>query len=200
MRLPSSVTMPAALLAIVLGVAGLFATLIFMIVSYGHFLNEGTRVNLPADAVALEVRPGVEHAVFHEVTGSHITVNRPLLDLPKDAAVTISDAATGAQIEHADVDMFTQVSFFGLRDRRRAFAQFDPPASGQVTLHVADVPEGQVFYIGPTHRVYNKETLPKVQAAALSSLVLVLIGVTFVLVHLTRRSHVSLDRPVTDMG
>lgn len=197
MRLKPSVTIPLAIAAITLGVAGLFATLLYLAASFGHHLNEGPRVTLPASNITLELEPGIEHAVYQELTGSHITVNQPLTELDDETPITLADTSTNEPIESTAVSWTTTITFFGLNDTRRALAQFTPPPSGQVTLTLPQAQPGQVLYIGPTHRVYNDTTLPKVQIAALASLIAILIGVGLILAHLIKRSHVSLDRPVT---
>ncbi|GEM_PF-2322875 len=198
MRLPTSIAIPAAIGLIVLGVLGLVGTLGYLAVSYGLFINSGPRVTLPASGIALELEPGVEHAVYQEVTGAHITVNQPLVELGDDAEIVLTDSVEQTPVEFERVNWYMQVAFFGLRDRRRAVAQFTPPEPGRVTLTIADAEPGQVVYIGPTHRVYAGTTLPRVQIAALVALIAVLVGVGLILAHLVKRSHVSLDRPVTD--
>lgn len=198
MRLKSSTAVPAAIGLITLGVLGLLFTLGYLALSYGLFINSGPRVTLPATDITLELEPGVEHAIYQEITGSHVTVNQPLAELERETEITLTDTTTAEPIELDRVYWFSQLAFFKLRDKRRALAEFTPPDSGQVTLTLADAEPGQVVYIGPTHRVYADTTLPTIQIMGLSSLIAVLLGVGLILMHLIKRSHVSLDRPHTD--
>jgi hypothetical protein len=198
MRLKSSNTIPLALAAIALGILGLFATLLYLAASYGHHINEGPRVTLPATDITLDLKPGIPYAIQQELTGSHVTVNQPLVELQSDTEIVLLDTLTTQPVEYTRTDWYRVIQFFGLRDKRRTIAEFTPPPSGQVTLSIPNAEPGQVVFVGPHHTVFASTTLPKVQIAALVSLIAVLLGVGLILAHLARRSHVSLDRPVTD--
>lgn len=197
MRLKPSITIPLALVLIVVGVLGHIASVVHLAVTYGHFINKGPRVTLPAADIPLQLTPGTEHAVFQEITGAHITVNQPLVELTEDSPIDLRATDTGEPIrfERADWTMF--ISFFGLDDRRRALAVFTPPDSGAVTLSIPDAAPGQVVYVGMTHNVFAEEVLPRYRIPVLASLISVLVGVGLILAHLVNRSRVSLERPVT---
>lgn len=197
MRLKPSVTIPLAIAAIMLGVAGLIASLLYITASYGHHINDGPRVTLPATNIPLDLKPGIPYAIQQEITGSHITVNQPLTELESDTEITLVDSATNAPVEYDRVNWYRQIAYFGLRDKRRTIAEFTPPDSGKITLSIPNAEPGQVVYIGPHHSVFADTTLPKIQIASLASLIAILVGVGLILAHLVRRSHVSLDRPVT---
>jgi hypothetical protein len=176
MRILRAIPVTLSLVLILLGLAGVATSVIGFVVTGGGFLNEGVRVTVPA-SVELTLETGKPHGVYHEINGSHVTLNQPFADLPADTVITLTDGSTGQPIEAITVSELLHVEFFGLRDHRLCVRTFTPPASGLVRLDVSgsfDTP--QVLYLGPTHQVYVNSTLPKVQAGLIGASMLILLG------------------------
>lgn len=194
MRPRALISAPAGLAAIIVAVVVLIADGIALSTTYGRFINSGPRVTVPA-TVTLELEPGLDYVIYHEVTGSHVTVNRPLADLPGTMTVTLADAATNDPIEATDADWFMQLAWFGLRDRRDAVREFVSPPSGRITLEVAGVEPEQVFYVGPRHTVYAARTWPWIAGVALLAMFLLIGGTAALLIDLARRTRLGVAHP-----
>lgn len=186
MRFLRAVPLAVVVLLVLLGVAGLVACPITFMVTGGHFLNSGQRVTVPA-SVELTLDPTHEHTIFHERTGSHITVNQPLTALPDDLTVTLTDADTGAPVPTAPASEQLFVTFFDLHDLRHGFATFTPPPSGRVRFNAAgSFTTPQVFYVGPSSSVYMKTTLPLIRLGMIASMLALLLAGVCVIARLMR--------------
>lgn len=176
MRILRAIPVTLSLVLILLGLAGVATSVIGFIVTGGGFLNEGVRVTVPA-SVELTLEPGKPHGIYHEINGSHVTVNQPFADLPADTVITLTDPSTLEPIETLTVSDLLRVEFFGLRDHRLGVRTFTPPTSGRVRLDfTGSFASPQVLYIGPTHQVYVSGTLPKVRAGLIAALLVILLG------------------------
>lgn len=176
MRFLRAIPLSVSFLLLLLGLGGIVTTLVGLIVTAGSFLNEGARITVPA-SVEVVLDPEKPHRVYHELNGSHITINQPFADLPADTVIGLSDAATGLPIESQNLSEPFNVNFFALRDRRLAVRAFTPPPGGRVRVDVSGTfPSSQVLYIGPTHTVYATGTLRGVQASFVVSLGVILLA------------------------
>lgn len=176
MRFLRAIPVTLSLVIILLGLAGVATSVIGFVVTGGGFLNEGVRVTVPA-SVELELEPGQPHGVYHEINGSHVTINQPFADLPADTVITLIDGSTGQPLEAVTLSELLHVEFFGLQDHRLCVRTFTPPASGRVRIDVTgSFATPQVLYIGPTHQVYVATTLPKIRAGLIAASLLILLG------------------------
>jgi hypothetical protein len=171
----SRATIPIAAALFLIGLASLIAVGTTFLVQYFHFMNSGHDVTVPVETITLDnLVPDTQYAIYHRVTGSHITENRPAVELPDTLLVSLIDASTNEPIETVNYSWFMRTSFFGLQSRRQAIREFIAPSSGTITLQVTGLEAETVFYVGRTHRVYNETQVPIFAAWAIASLLLIL--------------------------
>ena len=173
----SKATIPFAVILMVIGVASLIAASTTFLVQYFHFMNSGHDVTVPVETIELTgLYPDTQYGIYHRVTGSHVTENRPAVELPDTMVVTLTDTVTGEPVEMDTSSWFMRSSFFGLRSERQAIRQFTSPASGAITLEVTGIDSETVFHVGRTHRVYNENQAPLYGAWIIGSLLLIIVN------------------------
>lgn len=182
----SAATIPLASLLILLGLASFLAGGTTLTVQFFHFMKSGHDITVPNETITLDVVPSTQYAIYHRVTGSHITENRPAAEIPETIEINLTDAASGEPIEMTTVNWYMNTSFFGLRTRRQAIRQFSSPDTETISLQVAGLDAETVFYVGRTHRVFNENDLPMYLAWLIASLLLVVIAAGLILNRMIR--------------
>lgn len=182
----SAATIPLASLLILLGLASFIAGGTTLTVQFFHFMKSGHDITVPNETITLDVVPNTQYAIYHRVTGSHITENRPAAEIPETIEINLADASSGEPIEMTTVNWYMNTSFFGLRTRRQAIRQFTSPDNEAVSLQVAGLDAETVFYVGRTHRVFNENDLPMYLAWLIASLLLVIIAAGLILNRMIR--------------
>lgn len=179
--LNNKAAIPLASAMILLGIISLVASATTTAVQFFHFLNSGTNVTVPAQDIRVEVEPGKPYAVFHRITGSHITTNRPISDLPDDYTISIIDAQTTEPVEHEQLTWYMQNSFFGHRSKRKGVVSFTSPDSGVIEFSADGFDQEKVFYIGRSHEVFMDEIMPYFIAWIGGSLLIMILGAAIIM-------------------
>jgi hypothetical protein len=182
----SAATIPLASLLILLGLASFLAGGTTLTVQFFHFMKSGHDITVPNETITLDVVPSTQYAIYHRVTGSHITENRPPAEIPETIEINLTNASSGDPIEMTTVNWYMNTSFFGLRTRRQAIRQFSSPDTETISLQVAGLDAETVFYVGRTHRVFNENDLPMYLAWLIASLLLVVIAAGLILNRMIR--------------
>lgn len=177
----SNATIPIASLLILLGLASFIAGGTTLTVQFFHFMRSGHDITVPNEMMTLDVVPNTQYGIFHRVTGSHITENRPAVEIPETLEIKLAETTTGEPIDLETVDWYMNTSFFGLRARRQAIRQFSTPEIESINLEVSGLEAETVFYIGRTHRVFNETELTMYLAWLIASLLLVVIAAGLIL-------------------
>ena len=167
-----------AVIMIVLGLIVIVASGGGMWWSWPNILAAGHGVTVPA-AIDLDVDPSREHAVWRELSGSHITENRPLLGPPDDLIIIIKNRRTGEAIETRELEWRVRQSVMpGFEKNRRALLAFDPPEHGEIAFSVSGSFEhDQVYRVAPSIRTWVATVLPATQYGAGAGLLLIFLGV-----------------------
>ena len=153
--MPKPPPYPVALALVFLGVLLGTATLLTSAVLVGNFHRQAALITAPGE-VEVPVDPDTETVLWRELDGTHITLNRPLLDLPPDLAVTVTDAATGEPVPTRPHDWRIKHEIFGAGRERRAIIAFDAPASGRVLVDVrGSFAHEQSLSVGPSIAVFK---------------------------------------------
>lgn len=179
--LNNKAAIPLASAMILLGIISLVASATTTAVQFFHFLNSGTNVTVPAQNIRIEVEPNKPYAVFQRLTGSHITSNRPLTDLPDEFPIIITDAQSSEPIKHEQLNWYMQQSFFGHRSKRGGVASFTSPASGVIEFTADGFDQETVFYIGRSHEVFMDEIVPYFLAWIGVSLFIMILGAAIIM-------------------
>lgn len=174
--LNSAATIPLACVLILLGLLSALAASTTAVVQYYHFINTGHHLTVPTDPITLEVEPNTEYIIQHRVTGTHITTNRPLVDLPDTLKVEVIDAATNEPIELNSRNGFMRSSFFGHTMRRNAIADFMLGDTRSITVQVTGLDAETVFYIGPHYENFVDSDFPLYLTWIIGSLLLVILA------------------------
>ncbi len=177
----SAATIPLACTLILIGLASALAASTTSVVQYYHFINSGHHLTVPTEPITLEVEPNTEYIIQHRVTGTHITANRPLQDLPETMLVEITDATTNQPIELISRNGYMRSSFFGLAQRRNAIADFMLTDTQSITVQVTGLDAETVFYIGPHYENYVEDIFPLYLTWIIVSLLLVLAAVAAII-------------------
>lgn len=173
---------------IVLGLASVIAAGATTIISYFKFQESGLLVTVPDDDVQLQIDPNTPHRIYHRVTGSHITENRPRVTLPDNYTLKITDAASGEPIELTPASGYQQSYFFGFHSRRDNIAAFDAPPSGSISLRASGLDTDTVFYVVQSQDVYERTILPKFAAWVIASAAVLLLGAALIILRLANPS------------
>lgn len=185
MRLPTP-PIPVCVALIIMGVVALLATSIALLHLSGRFQADAHRLTVP-DAVELEVEPDAAIIMLRELAGSHITVNRPLQDLPDDLAIVVTDATTGEPIETEPSTWWSRQSIIGLERHRRGIVAFRSPPHGRIRIDVrGGFAHEQVFAISPSfHTFSDRWVVPMSTAAGVGGL-LVIVGLVGCVIRVAR--------------
>ena len=153
--------LPVGIALAALGLCVALVTTIAAFVVQGRFHARASNVTVPA-SVELGVEPGVRIGIAREMMGAHVTVNRPLLPLPTDLSITVTDLATGEAVAVEPFEWRVTQQVFNLSQERRTFAAFmAPPAppdapDARVRLDVrGGFAHDQVYAVGPTPDLLN---------------------------------------------
>jgi hypothetical protein len=174
-------TTPLAVLLILAAVISLLFAIGAVIVQYFLFFSSGTHVTVPADNITIQVEPGKTHSIYHRVTGTHVTTNNPLAQLPGDLPITISDAQTQQPIEHTPFGYRIHYDFYGLQTERQGIAQFTAPESGTINLSVGGLEDKAVLYVGRSYAVFMSEVMPRLTYWIGASLIAIILGAALIL-------------------
>ena len=177
----SAATIPLASILILIGLASTLAASTTSVVQYYHFINSGHHLTVPTEPITLEVQPNTEYIIQHRVTGTHITANRPLQQLPKDMRVEVIDTATEEPLTITSRDGYMRSSFFGLAQRRDAIADFMTSDTTSITVSVPALDSETVLYIGPHYENYVEGIFPLYLTWIIVSLLLVLAAVAAII-------------------
>tara|TARA_E500000318_G_scaffold8683_3_gene8017 strand:- start:6369 stop:6974 length:606 start_codon:yes stop_codon:yes gene_type:complete len=177
----SAATIPLASILILIGLASALAASTTSVVQYYHFINSGHHLTVPTEPITLEVQPNTEYIIQHRVTGTHITANRPLQQLPKDLRVEVIDTATEEPLTITSRDGYMRSSFFGLAQRRDAIADFMTSDTTSITVSVPALDSETVLYIGPHYENYVEGIFPLYLTCIIVSLLLVLAAVAAII-------------------
>lgn len=174
MRLPTPPT-PVCIVLIIAGVVVLLATSIAFLQLSGRFQADAHRVTVP-DAVELTVEPDTPIFILRELAGSHVTANRPLVDLPDDLTIAVTDAATGEPIETEATNWWSRQRVIGLERHRRAIVAFRSPDHGRVRIDVrGGFVHDQIFAISPSfHTFTDRWVVPMSTASGVGGLLVVI--------------------------
>jgi hypothetical protein len=186
MRLP---IVPLALIITFVGTLFFVLTLVGLVFSYRSASTHQHLVTAPAD-VRIELEPGAEYAVYHCLTGSHITLNRPLIALPETLSIDLIDPDAAQAIQMKTIDTVVSSSFFENEQQRRAIRTFIVPKSGVVDLSVKGVQGDQVFAVGPMTTTFQSRSLPRYITELTISIIVILLGFALII---KRLASVSLD-------
>jgi len=186
MMRPPTLPTPACIALIIVGVVVLLATGIALLVLSGRFQADAHRLTVP-DTVELEVEPDAAIIVLRELAGSHITVNRPLRDLPDDLAIVVTDAATGEPIETEPSTWWSRQSVIGLERHRRGIVAFRSPDHGRVQIDVRGTfPSEQVLAVSPSFHTFSDRWVVPMSAAAGIGALLVIGGLIASIIRVAR--------------
>lgn len=156
MRLARRIPIPVCLAAILLAVLLLVLDAMAAAWYFAAFIREAQPITVPA-TVELDVgadRP--DQILWREYHGSHITANRPLLPVPDDLALTITDRQSGQTIPTTPARYSQRLRILNIGAARQGIASFTPPAHGQITVSVAGgFAHEQVYSVGPTPTEWN---------------------------------------------
>lgn len=175
--MPKPPPYPVPLTLVFLGILLGGLTALAAAVLVGNFHASAALITVPA-RVEVPVRPDTETVVWRELDGTHITLNRPLLDLSADLTITVTDAVTGQPVPTRPHEWWTKHQLFGTGRERRAIAAFDAPASGRVFVDVqGSFPAEQTLSIGPSIAEFRAGgTQAILYTGAVASGVLILTG------------------------
>lgn len=179
--LSSAATIPLACVLILIGLASALAASTTSIVQYYHFINKGHQLTVPTEPIILEVEPNTEYIIQHRVTGTHITTNRPLQELPETMRVEVIDTATAEPMELISRNGFMRSSFFGHTHRRDAIADFMTGDTQSITVSVSGLNAETVFYIGPHYENYVDGIFPLYLTWIIVSILLILAACTAII-------------------
>lgn len=181
-------TLPIAIALIVLGLALILTAGARAIINYFQFQDSGVRITVPASQVLLQLDPDTPCVLAHRVTGSHVTTNRPQIELPDDITIELIDTETNLPIEFQRVTGYYQTYIFGFNSRRDGVAVFTAPPSGGVMLTVAGFEPETIFSVGPAQEVFDREVLPIYIAWLVASVAVLFLGVTLIIARLANPS------------
>ena len=183
-----AVTPPIAvcIALVITGLLLLSATSMAFLQLSGRFHADAARVSVPA-SVELEVEPDAAILVMRELAGSHVTMNRPLADLPDDLAITVTDATTGEPIETEPSTWWSRQRVIGLERHRRGVVAFRAPDHGRVRIDVrGGFAHEQVFAVSPSfHTFSDRWVVPMTTAAGVGGL-LVVVGLVGCVIRVAR--------------
>lgn len=184
-----------ALGMIALGLIALLASGVGLWWTWNTIMAAGHGVTVPA-AVDLDVDPANEQAVWRELAGPHITVNRPLLGPPDDLDISVIDRRTGEAIETRTLEWRVRQRVMpGFERSRRAVAAFDPPEHGEISLVVTGSFEHpQVYRVSPSVRAWAANVIPVIQIGAGAGLLLLLGGIGVLIAKALRSEREAMDR------
>lgn len=133
--------------------------------------------------------------LWREYHGPHITVNRPLLDVPEDLAVTITDRQTGETIEPNPAAGRQALRILDIGVARHALRNFTPPTHGQITIDVQGTfAHEQVYAVGPHANEWNQVLAKLIYVVAIGAGVLLLASLLVLLLKaLDQQREFSLD-------
>ncbi len=173
----------------VLGILIAAGTVVAFVVSWNQEMASGFGISVPA-TVALDLGEDAgEHAVWRELEGTHATVNRPVLDLPDDIAITITDRRTGDTIRLTDFGGWRvrQQIMPGFVRNRRGVVYFDPPEHGEIRVSIEGTFDyTQPYRVSPSIRLWAKVANPTGAAGLLIGALLMLAGIAIVIARLLR--------------
>jgi hypothetical protein len=175
---------PLATLIIIAAFLSLIVAVGAVIVQYFLFFNSGTHITVPADNITIQVEPDKTHSIYHRVTGTHVTTNNPLAQIPDDLSITITDAQTQQPIEHAPFAYRIYYNFYGLQTERQGIAQFTAPESGTIDLSVQGIEDQAVFYVGPAYAVFMNEVMPRLTLWIIASLIALITSAGIIILRL----------------
>ncbi|MCR9075071.1 MAG: hypothetical protein NXI07_03440 [bacterium] len=177
----SAATIPLACILVLIGLASALAASTTSVVQYYHFINKGHNLTVPTEPITLEVEPNTEYIIQHRVTGTHITTNRPLQELPETLRVEVIDTATAEPIELTSRNGFMRSSFFGHTQRRNAIADFMTGDTQSITVSVSGLDAETILYIGPHYENYVDGVFPLYLTWIIVSILLVLAACTAII-------------------
>ena len=110
-------------------------------------------LTVPTDGpIEIELPEAGPTMVWRELRGTHITANRPLLDMPDDLEVIVEGVPTVETLPEAD-RLSLMMKLFSLERRRTAVKKFDAPQrTVRVEVRSASLGSEQVYSIGPDVR------------------------------------------------
>lgn len=179
--LNSAATIPIAAFLMLLGIASFIACATALSVQYFHFMNSGYNITAPNDTLTLEVVPNTQYAIYHRITGTHVTENRPEVAIPDSIQIDLLAADNDQPIDMTPSNWFMRSSFFGLRTKRQAIREFIAPDSASVTLQVSGLDDETVFYVGRTHRVFNDTIFPFFLAGLVATLLVIIFAAAIII-------------------
>jgi hypothetical protein len=180
---------------LILGMVSLGITGIASLSLAGDFHTMAANITVPTDApVAIEVVAGASYLISREMAGPHVSVNRPLLALPPDLTITITDASTNDTLPTAPSSWQSAQRFFGLERERSSFRSFTTPASNtdhprksRILVDIRGTFEhDQVYAIGPAWTLFQKQHQIQLMIGWFSAIFLLLFGMGVCLYRLSR--------------
>jgi hypothetical protein len=146
-----------SILGLVAGMLLLLGSGVGAITVTGGAMASAQALTAPTDEpVRLTVRPGTA-VVWQERAGTHVTLNRPLLDVPADLTIRVEDDS-GTPIPTRAYQWRVSQEVFGMKRERRAVAAFE--STGQpvrIAIASAGMAYPQTYSVGPAvDRAWNR--------------------------------------------
>lgn len=183
--------------SMLLSVVLIIVTTGLMLWSWSHVMAAGHLVTVPITIdLDLDVEKSREMALWRELEGTHVTINRPLLSPPEDQAVTITDRRSGVAIPLTDNSGYRvrQQVMPGFSRNRRGVVTFDAPEHGEITLSVAgSFQSEQVYRVAPGIQTWATTVLPAFQIGVGAGLILLVIGIGLLVFHALRQERKTLE-------
>ncbi len=144
----------APVILILLGLLTIVGTYVGFVLVWNEGMNKGAGVTVPS---AVDIDLGAdqpEHAVWRELMGPHVTINQPLLGVPDDLEVVVTDRRTGEALALEDGGLRTSQQILpGLVRDRRTIVYFTPPAHGEIRVDISGTFEyPQPYRVAPGMR------------------------------------------------
>ena len=177
MGLARRIPIPVCLVAIALGIVVLAGDAVATAAYFAAFVRDVRLVTVPA-AVDLDLPADApEQVVWREYQGQRQTANRPLLGVPDDLAVTVTDRRTGEAVETRDALWSQRLRIMDLGVARHAVRSFTPPPHGEISVEVTGgFDYEQVYAVGPTPRAWGAYAGDALLAVALAGTLLIVLA------------------------
>lgn len=183
-----------AIALIPVGLAFLLAAFVYFWLTYNSVMVSGTTFHVPS-SVEIDLDNTREQAVWRELEGPHVSLNRPLLPPPDDLTITILDRRTGETIQQKELTWRVRQSLApGFTRNRKAVTAFDPPEHGEIRVTIeGDFEHEQVYRVSPSIRNWAEDTYPIFTAVIAFAVICLIAGVTILIVKALRQERDSME-------